>query len=80
MPTGLEPGLVVGDNEISSHSMMSGWLSGLYSVRAAAGIASSGEFAVEVGVFAQNRDANFFSRAIVFSTAGHGSDDLVEFE
>jgi hypothetical protein len=74
MPTGLEPGFVVEDNESSSHSMMLGWSSGLYSVRAAAGVASPGECAVEVGVFVQSRDANFFSLAMVVGTTGHESD------
>ena len=80
MPTGLEPGFVVEDNEISSHSIILGCSSGLYSVRAAAGVASLGEFAVQVDVFAQSRDANVFSRAMVIGSAGNESDKLAEVE
>lgn len=79
MPTFLEPD----DSEVSSHAMMSGWLSGLYFVKAAAAAAASRAASwaaceAEAAFFVQSRDAIFFSRDMVVGVTGHESDDLAE--
>ena len=76
MPTFLEPD----DSEVSSHAMMSGWLSGLYFAKAAAAsrAASWAACEAEAAFFVQSRDAIFFSRDMVVGGTGLESDDLVE--
>ena len=77
MPTFLEPD----DSDVSSHAMMSGWLSGLYVAKAAAAASRAASWAAceaEAAFFVQSRDAIFFSRDMVVGVTGHESDDLAE--